>query len=104
MSKPSYRQVEEMNAEIEEAEERMRQQQQIRSGLALGIIEVSFTKKDGTERTMKCTLNSQYLPEQKDLEEEIDKRNKSDEVIAVWDIEKEGWRSFRWDSVKGYKV
>ena len=100
----TYEHVERMNAKIEEAEEKMRQQQQIRQGLMSGIIEVSFTKKDGTDRTMKCTLNNQYLPEQKDLEHEIDKRNKSDEVIAVWDIEKEGWRSFRWDSVKGYKV
>ena len=100
----TYEHVKKMNAKIEEAEEKMRQQQQIRQGLMSGIIEVSFTKKDGTDRTMKCTLNSQYLPEQKDLEQEIDKRNKSDEVIAVWDIEKEGWRSFRWDSVKGYKV
>ena len=100
----TYEHVKKMNAKIEEAEEKMRQQQQIRQGLVSGIIEVSFTKKDGTDRTMKCTLNSQYLPEQKDLEQEIDKRNKSDEVIAVWDIEKEGWRSFRWDSVKGYKV
>tara|TARA_S200002703_G_scaffold92916_2_gene80321 strand:- start:186 stop:491 length:306 start_codon:yes stop_codon:yes gene_type:complete len=99
-----YEHIERMNAKIEEAEERMRQKAQIHQGLTAGIIEVSFTKKDGTDRTMKCTLNNQYLPEQKDLKDEIDKRNKSDEVIAVWDIEKEGWRSFRWDSVKGYKV
>ena len=99
-----YEHIERMNAKIEEVEERMRQKAQIHQGLTAGIIEVSFTKKDGTDRTMKCTLNNQYLPEQKDLKDEIDKRNKSDEVIAVWDIEKEGWRSFRWDSVKGYKV
>ena len=82
----------------------MSHEQQIRQSLLTNIIEVTFTKKDGTDRVMLCTLNKEYLPEQKDLEEEISKRNKSDEVIAVWDVENNGWRSFRWDSVKGYKV
>jgi hypothetical protein len=26
-------------------------------------VEIVFTKKDGTERTMKCTLMEDYLPE-----------------------------------------
>jgi len=96
--------VERNDAMSEEHEEQIRQRTQILTGLHSGIITVVFTKVDGTERTMKCTLNKEYLPEQKDLEEEISKRNKSDEVIAVWDVENNGWRSFRWDSVKGYKV
>ena len=29
-----------------------------------GICEVLFTKKDGTERLMKCTLNMDYIPEE----------------------------------------
>lgn len=82
----------------------MSHEQQIRQSLLTNIIEVTFTKKDGTDRVMLCTLNKEYLPEQKYLEEEISKQNKSDEVIAVWDVENNGWRSFRWDSVKGYKV
>ena len=58
-------------------------------------IEIVFTKKDGTERTMKCTLQEDYLPETVGSE-----KAKNDEVLAVYDLEKEGWRSFRWDSVK----
>ena len=58
-------------------------------------VEIIFTKKDGTERTMKCTLQEKYLPETVGTG-----KPKSDEVLAVFDLEKEGWRSFRWDSIK----
>lgn len=61
--------------------------------------EVKFTKVDGTERVMKCTLNEKYLPAQVDVEE-ISQDTTPKTSIAVWDIEKEGWRSFRIDSVK----
>ena len=58
-------------------------------------VEVVFTKKDGTERTMKCTLMEKFLPETEGSD-----RPRNDETLAVYDLEKEGWRSFRWDSVK----
>ena len=61
-------------------------------------IEIVFTKKDGTERTMKCTLQEDYLPEYGVIE--IDKDRCKKDSLAVFDIEKEGWRSFRWDSIK----
>lgn len=62
-----------------------------------GIITVRFTKKNGDERTMKCTLLSEYLPQQKDIEEVSTKENSN--LLAVWDVEANGWRSFRIDSV-----
>ena len=58
-------------------------------------VEVVFTKKDGTERAMKCTLMEKFLPETVGSD-----RPRNDETLAVYDLEKEGWRSFRWDSVK----
>ena len=61
-------------------------------------IEIVFTKKDGTERTMKFTLQEDYLPEYGVIE--IDKDRWKKDSLAVFDIEKEGWRSFRWDSIK----
>jgi len=63
-----------------------------------GIVTVTFTKVDGSERVMKCTLNKTHLPEQKDIEEATSKDNPN--VLAVWDVEKSAWRSFRIDSVK----
>jgi len=64
---------------------------------------VTFTKADGTERVMKCTLMPEHLPEQVSVPEpgvEHAVRKQNDNVCSVWDIEKEGWRSFRVDSVK----
>lgn len=63
------------------------------------ILEVTFIKKDGTERIMKCTLRPDLLPAQTDLEEQVEKRKPNPDVIAVWDLEANGWRSFRHDSI-----
>lgn len=62
-----------------------------------GIIKVRFQKTDGTIRNMRCTLNPKYLPVQTDLEEHTTKENST--ILAVWDLDKEGWRSFRINSV-----
>lgn len=78
-----------------------------------GVITVNFTKKDGTPRTLKCTLSSTIIPAKdrpaedytsgKDLFEEIDmpgrKRKTSIDSLAVFDTEASDWRSFRWDSI-----
>jgi len=71
---------------------------QIADMLKEGIRTVKFTKVDGTERTMKCTLMESYLPEQVDIEEYV-ARDQNNEVCAVWDVEAEGWRSFRIASI-----
>lgn len=70
------------------------------SRLQKGVVGVTFTKKDGTERTMMCTLDADVIPNDFAPKDEDSKRAKNDEVLAVFDVEKEGWRSFRWDSVK----
>jgi len=64
---------------------------------------VDFTKMDGTLRGMRCTLRSDMLPPQTDLEEHT-QRKQTTESIAVWDLEVKGWRSFRTDSVIDFKV
>jgi len=64
---------------------------------------VNFTKMDGTLRGMRCTLRSDMLPPQTDLEEHT-QRKQSTESISVWDLEVKGWRSFRADSVIEFKV
>lgn len=65
-------------------------------------VRVKFFKKDGTERQMLCTLRQDMLPTQVDLEESINKKKPNPDVIAVFDLEKEAWRSFRFDSVIGF--
>lgn len=59
---------------------------------------ISFTKKDGTERMMRCTLAESVIP--MDKMPKNTKKVKSDETLAVFDVEKSDWRSFRWDSVQ----
>ena len=63
------------------------------------VVEVTFTKKDGTERVMNCTLHEDYLPETTGAG-----RSAGSDALAVFDVDSDGWRSFRWDSVKAVKL
>ncbi len=65
------------------------------------ICVVSFKKKDGTNRNMKCTLKENVIPKatKEDPLSQKKIRALNEEVLPVWDVEKEGWRSFRIDSV-----
>ena len=63
-------------------------------------VKIEFTKKDGTQRSMLCTLNEAVIPTEKlpkSKEETGD--SISSETCRVFDVEKQDWRSFRWDSV-----
>lgn len=63
--------------------------------------EVHFKKVDGSIRNMRCSLREDLLPQGSDpkhLDEQHAKPENKD-VIVVWDLEKNGWRSFRVDSV-----
>jgi len=80
------------------------QNEYLKNALHEGIVEVVFIKKDGTERKLKCTLKADLLPAQTDLEEAVQKKTPNPDVLAVWDLENEGWRSFRYDSVIGFST
>ena len=69
-----------------------------------GVVRVVFIKKDGTERTMYCTLKADLLPVQTDLEEAVQKKTPNPDVLVVWDTEALGWRSFRYDSIIGFSA
>ena len=75
----------------------------LKSNLRENIVQVNFIKKDGTQRNMRCTLRPDLLPQQTDIEEAVSKTPNAD-VLAVWDLDKEGWRSFRYDSIIGFTV
>jgi len=84
----------------------------LKSHIAYGPTTVIFTKKDGTERVMNCTTNSELVPSEPIVEAHITntdnpidfpvkKENKiNEEVMRVYDLDAKGWRSFRWDSIK----
>jgi hypothetical protein len=60
---------------------------------------VTFTKADGTERVMKCTLEESKLPKV-ELKENAKPRKESTTSMRVFDLEKNEWRSFTIKSVK----
>jgi hypothetical protein len=60
---------------------------------------VTFTKKDGTNRDMRCTLCEGRIPADKQPKTEGTGSKDSDSAVRVFDTEKSEWRSFRWDSV-----
>jgi hypothetical protein len=71
------------------------------------VVTVNFKKKDDTLRKMICTLNEDYLPDLSDnLTDSLPKKFKTEsaDAIAVWDLEKQAWRSFRLDSIVNYET
>lgn len=63
-----------------------------------GPFNITFTKADGSERVMKCSLKSDLIQE---YERKTDKqRTVNEDILPVFDLEKQQWRSFRWDSIK----
>ena len=62
------------------------------------VLEVTFTKVDGTERIMNCTLQEHMIPETSE-----NNQKKNDEVLPVWDLDRINWRSFRIDSITNIK-
>lgn len=73
----------------------------VRGLLNEGIVTISFTKKDGTERVMNCVLRGDLIPEDKYPKVKTGEttRAKSTESYAVFDIDKQEWRSFCWADV-----
>ncbi len=60
-------------------------------------VRVVFVKADGSERVMHCTLNPKLIPTEQN--ETKTTRAVSTEACRVFDVEKQAWRSFRFDSV-----
>ena len=66
--------------------------------LAAGPVIVTFTKKDGTRRIMPCTTNPTIIMfKSGGSTDQLSDTSGSNAV--VFDLEKNSWRSFRWDSV-----
>ena len=74
-------------------------QDEIITRLKMQTVNIEFMKKDGTRRKMTCTLMPEMLPAQIDLEELVNTRKGNPEILAVFDTDKDEWRSFRWDSL-----
>ena len=72
------------------------------ANLKTHILLVTFEKVDGSMREMACTLMDKYLPEH---DRELAAKGAmltetTPNNISVWDVDANGWRSFRIDSVQ----
>ncbi len=68
------------------------------------IVTVTFTKVNGEERTMRCTLMSEYMPNTPINNGQVLLQESESKAVSVWDTEMNGWRSFRVDSVKSISM
>jgi hypothetical protein len=68
--------------------------QQLIDSLKLGIVPIRFRKRDGSVRNMRATL----VPELIGIDTYSIARG-PEHVQCVWDVDKDEWRSFRWDSL-----
>ena len=69
-----------------------------------GLCTVDFTKLNGESRSMRCTLSPQFgnMPETP-LNTTISDSVNPD-TVKVWDIDADGWRSFRVESVNTFST
>lgn len=91
----------------------MMTQQQLKNELGEGLVRVEFIKKStGEHREMLCTTNHTLIPKEHQPKPpihegvdvwELDKIEPMKEVdpdlFKVFDVNKQGWRSFRYESI-----
>tara|TARA_B100001093_G_scaffold132608_1_gene125359 strand:+ start:10902 stop:11174 length:273 start_codon:yes stop_codon:yes gene_type:complete len=75
--------------------------EKLKTLLGAYVLEVEFIKQNGDTRKMSCTTKSDKIPEtHQPKTENVTTLNEG--VLRVFDVEVEGWRSFRVDSVKSF--
>jgi hypothetical protein len=72
---------------------------QLLTALHHGVCTVTFTKVNGEQRVMPCTLNADWLPTAPPVVEGKAPRKENVDTIRVFCTDKNEWRSFRVDSV-----
>jgi len=79
------------------SEELLEAKETLRGLLRAGIWTVKFTKKDGTESVMECTLDPQHLPKPDPVlitEAPRTKDTEAPHLLHVYAVDRQGWRSF----------
>lgn len=71
--------------------------------LQTGTKVVTFTKVNGEQRVMTCTLDANLIPDPVEIKADKSPKAVNEEVLPVWDVNANGWRSFRIDSVVSFE-
>tara|TARA_B100000683_G_scaffold269933_1_gene307846 strand:- start:6936 stop:7205 length:270 start_codon:yes stop_codon:yes gene_type:complete len=66
------------------------------------VCQVKFIKTNGEERIMQATLKEDIIPPAAQPRDDDNGVQITIGVVKCWDVEKEGWRSFRVDSVLSF--
>ena len=70
---------------------------EILESLKAGKVNLEFIKADGTLRKMIATLSDDFIVYEN---APTNSKKQNEFALPVWDTEVNGWRSFRWDSLK----
>lgn len=77
---------------------------ELREILENNIATVTFVKVDGTIREMRCTLRPDLLPKRELLQEEYEHLKPLNDTLPVWDLDINGWRSFKIDNIQNLEI
>jgi hypothetical protein len=69
----------------------------LRGYLNESTITVTFTKKDGTNRVMKCTKQQDLIPSEK--QPKGTGSSPTGDAVAVFDLDAQDWRSFNTSNI-----
>ena len=66
--------------------------------LTQGVVKIKFEKKDGSIREMNATLSPKLVVEYE--KKTVKTKPKNKDIMPVFDIDLNEWRSFRIDSIR----
>ena len=72
------------------------------TGLREGVCNVQFEKVNGDFRDMSCTLDASLIPEAARPKTDDEGVQATLDVVKVYDVKAEGWRSFKVDKVLAF--
>ena len=75
--------------------------EELLSELRRAEVIVQFTKADGTQRNMHCTLQEKYVPK---ADADAAVWGKDKQICTVWDIDEDSWRAFNFDRVNNWYI
>jgi hypothetical protein len=87
-------------SQVDNEEEREEFRNWVKGILKTAVLVVTFTKADGAEREMKCTLSEDCGAKYVVNENKESTKKPNPHVCVVWDCEQNAWRSFRYDRIK----
>ncbi len=78
--------------------------EQIQSLLQENVCAVTFTKVNGEQRIMPCTLMPNLLPPAPVVEKAKPARPEPVDTMSVWCTDQNAWRSFRLENVQTLRI